>query len=325
MPKLHEPHMFCGVDLVETEEGTTMSMDTFIRERIREFSCKGKSTDLLSDEQRSGMRACVGCIRWLSRVSLRIGYELSQASQYVGNKGATICDANRLNKLVRWIHSDPPRLFLPRLPADVPIKLVIVCDAGDPPDGPIFKGRWNAAFCVGYCPDVSEERDYSSIEKVQNERGFVPIYWKAGTTRRVASSSYDGESLTCMEALDVGLAVQALEDEVSHDICPTLFQRVTHDMHHTTTKTPMELDTDAKDFVTATRSLVPPPGFTKRRKSDVYDVQELRRLKFLRKVRHIRGVTNPLDAGTKRMSTHSQTMKRLINMEKYGKYSADVG
>ena len=84
----------------------------------------------------------------------------------------------------------------------------------------------------------------------------------------------------------------------------------------------IEGHTDSNDLVTASRSLTYPRGFEKRRKSDIADIQQLQALGRMRDVVKIRGVTNPTNAGTKKLSFEDPTMARLRNMQ-CGFYTPD--
>ena len=85
---------------------------------------------------------------------------------------------------------------------------------------------------------------------------------------------------------------------------------------------PIEGHTDSNDLVIASRSLVYPKGMEKRRKSDIADIQQLQSMGRMRAVVKIRGVTNPANAGTKKLSFEEPTMQRLRNMQR-GFYTPD--
>ena len=87
---------------------------------------------------------------------------------------------------------------------------------------------------------------------------------------------------------------------------------------------PIEGHTDSNDLVTASRSLVYAKGMQKRRKGDVADIQQLQDLGRLRELVKIKGISNPMDAGTKVMTFESQTMCRLRSLQS-GWHTPDCG
>ena len=87
---------------------------------------------------------------------------------------------------------------------------------------------------------------------------------------------------------------------------------------------PIEGHTDSNDLVTASRSLVYAKGMQKRRKGDVADIQQLQELGRLRELVKIKGISNPMDAGTKTMTFESQTMHRLRSLQ-HGWYTPECG
>ena len=240
---------------------------------------------------------------------------------------------NRLNKLVRILKRTPPVLMLPRLNKDLPLHAISIGDAGEPQDDAIFRGKWHGSYCVGISNRVAEESPYNPLEHPKNQRPFCPIIWHSGLTRRVANASFDGEALISVEASDAGLAVQAHLEEVECGVRQTLLDRRMTGAGYLERRRPtndamdivtLDLDCDANDVVTAARSIVPLRGFSKRRKGDMYDLRELLELRYLRRINKIKGKTNPLDAGTKRLAWECPTMTRLLHLQ-HGRYTADYG
>ncbi len=84
----------------------------------------------------------------------------------------------------------------------------------------------------------------------------------------------------------------------------------------------IEGHTDSNDLVKASKSLVYARGFHKRRKTDVFYIQDLQELGKLRTIRKIVGTNNPTDAGTKRQSFETVHYSRLRSMAA-GWYSGD--
>ena len=76
-------------------------------------------------------------------------------------------------------------------------------------------------------------------------------------------------------------------------------------------------------MVRATDSIIMKKGLSKRRKTDVFDVQDLKLLQLLKKLRKIVGTTNPADAGTKSQSYESAPHARLRKIAE-GRYTPDT-
>ena len=219
-------------------------------------------------------------------------------------------------------------VFLPKLDPG-PLKITLVTDSGEPPDDPTFRGRWQGCVLVGVQNDHENAQNewWSKGDHHSDADLFGLLYWRMGLTRRASNSSYDGESNTFIEGMDVSLAIQELVDEFEHGVKPTLWQRHTmHDNHELNETDPetvqIEGHTDARDLVDATDSAVYPHGFTKRRKTDIFDVQDLQAMGKAKRLQKIFGLTNPADAGTKKQSWESAPFHRLRSMCQ-GFYSAD--
>ena len=84
----------------------------------------------------------------------------------------------------------------------------------------------------------------------------------------------------------------------------------------------IEIHTDSKDLVDASHSLLYTRSMHKRRRTDVFDLQDLQSLGKLLPLRKIVGDTNPADAGTKRQSFESMPYTRL-RLLLTGWYSGD--
>ena len=203
-------------------------------------------------------------------------------------------------------------LFLPRLPETSGLKVVEICDAGEAPNDEIFKGRWNGCFAIGVSP--ADAPDYDQWTQGSTVP-FSMIQFAMKTTRRVSSSSFDGEACTFVEATDSALAVAHAVEEYEFGIRPSLWQRyLTGSREEDAQVIPIEGFSDSKDWTEACRSLVYPKGLEKRRKADVADIQELQELRRLLPIQKIDGKYNPVDAGTKKKNFESAEMQRLRDL-----------
>jgi hypothetical protein len=95
------------------------------------------------------------------------------------------------------------------------------------------------------------------------------------------------------------------------------------------TKTPIIIDTDAKDSVERIYSLKDSLTVSKRRRVDVSDMQEMLYFSDVSEFRHICGSTNPMDCLTKKYGKYGQSKlkacyKRFLEIIYEGKYVADI-
>ena len=330
---------FTGLEIHETDEGVRISQFQYIEKKLAPVPLSQKRSRQqqapITEEERSDARSCAGALRWVHRTVMEPGYELNRLSSWIGSDNCTVAQIIRLNKVVNYIkrgrrpHDAPPEaavqssLFLPRLDMETTIKVVMVCDAGDPKDDGQYRGKWQGSVCIGICNDYDCGMSNWQGEDVDP---FGCVYWKMSLTRRTCNSSYDGESNVFVEGLDVGLSVQELAEEYEFGVRPSLWER--HITRHMAEEpegiVPIEGHTDSNDLVTASRSLVYAKGMQKRRKGDVADIQQLQELGRLRELVKIKGISNPMDAGTKTMTFESQTMSRLRSLQN-GWYTPDCG
>jgi hypothetical protein len=325
-----EKTIFLGYEISENDDGLRLSQDAFCKAKLKEVdTCKKSHNTLITEEQRSKMRKLIGCLRWVHRIDMTIGYVLSRSSSWVASPHCRVQHLNDLNKIVRRCLRDLPFMLIPRLDADLPLHEVGVCDAGEPPEDEIFRGRWQSSFVVLVGERYDHTVAYVPGQDPLLQKRMCPIIWHFGLTRRVSSSSFDGETLTAVECADACLAVQAhLEESLTGDV-ETLLDRRRRDLKtvaspRTGMKTvTLDIDTDCNDLVTGVVNLVPLKGWSKRRKTDIFDFKELIDLKYLRRIRKIKGPTNPVDACSKRVTWNSVTMKRLVELNRFGRYTSD--
>jgi len=320
---------FCGYEIEVRENSIKLRQNNFVKGQLTavEFPKKVNSNRFLTPDEVSAFRKTIGQLRWVHRVDISIGYELARASSWVSNEECTVGHVLRLNKIVRGLKSQPPVLVIPKLDKNQPLHLIAVADAGEPPDDAVYRGRWHGCFSIGLTnrPPIDEV----SLENIKTIP-FVPLLWHSGLTRRVASSSFDGEALTGVEAVDAGVAIQAhMEESLTGQRTTLLDKRMEKCMektpgHEGENDVTLDLHSDSNDLVQCVRSIVPVRGFNKRRKCDVYDLRELLDLKILRRVLKIQGKTNPMDAGTKRLAPTAITMQLCRALQK-GLYTPDYG
>jgi hypothetical protein len=248
-----------------------------------------------------------------------VSYDIARLSQAMSSEHAVVDHITRMHKVKRYIKSNldvPERqdrisVFLPRLLGTIAVG--VVCDSAEPKNDQFFRGRWHNSYAVGFI-DVMEG----------NEIPFAGMVFRSGLGRRVAASSFDGETVCTCEALDVALNVSLLVEEMEFGLQPSIADLMLLKRHGVRATFDCEgmvkicVWTDALDTVQASESLTMPKDIGKRRKSDIMGIRELRQEGWLEKLRHLAGKVNPCDAGTKRMSFETLTMRSLRRLSGTG-------
>ncbi len=325
---------FAGVESVETVECLKLNQHAYIKHKLKGIemsSARAKQRSSKATEEERGMlRTTVGQLRWVHKTILDYGYDLSRLSSWMSSDELTVDHLVRANKVVGYVKAGRPvevqwgqekefelqGIVLPRLDGAGELKVVAIGDAGEPKNDAIYRGKWQSAYAIGIAED----------DAAQDSGRYGPVYWKMGVTRRVANSSYDGESLVGLEAVDVGLCVSDLCAEFAHGPRLTLYESHAAGMplEDPDRVVPLELHTDSKDLVDATTSITYTRGMEKRRRGDVFDLQDLQEHGRLKEIVKIKGTTNPLDAGTKKMTFEATTMYQLRSLAG-GEYRPDLG
>jgi hypothetical protein len=157
---------------------------------------------------------------------------------------------------------------------------------------------------------------------------FAPVFIKSGHLTRVAHSSFDGETLVGIEGVDVSLSVALLVEEFLHGVRPSLWDRKLAQLEGIELSSelmiPIEQHTDAKDLVDRVKKITFDPKMSKRRKTDIFDYQELEDLGIMRPLIKITGPDNPVDCLTKAMPFDSKGFARLLELVRDGVYEIRV-
>ena len=259
------------------------------------------------------MRSVLGSVRWAHKTVIDVAYDLNRLSTWVTMPECQISEVNRLNKIVRCMrdghkengNSKPQHasLFIPKLEKDQTFKITFIVDAGEPKNDALYRGKWMGMQCIGFQADD---------EEATNVNEFGLLHHRAGLTRRVSNSSLDGETNSFIEGLDVALSCALLFEELEYGVRTSIWEKKVLGLRDDDgCAIACEGHTDSDDLVKASTSLVYAGQLSKRRRADVYDIQELQQRHVLRPLKKIAGLLNPTDAGTKAQSYQSQTMKRL--------------
>jgi hypothetical protein len=241
----------------------------------------------------------------------------------MSSEDCCVDDLKKMNRLVRILRNgmwnkdkkamEKPFVWLPRLDHDKGVKVVIIVDAAEQKGERGYDARWMGGITVGLMED-----DWHTSDK------FAPVYFRAGKCKRVAHSSFDGETLAGIEGLDVGLSIAILVEEFISGVRPGFFDRKLAaldgiDLEPELT-IPVEEHTDSQDLVDRVRKITFDTKITKRRKGDIADYQELIDLGVLKPLVKIAGSGNPVDPMTKYFNYDSWAHERLADIMRRGKY-----
>ena len=267
----------------------------------------------------------------MHKTAPEIGHLLSKASSAQGREDCTVADIHKANRAVRACkhgtirphlgkpnEREKPYVFLPKLSKDSELKTVIIVDAAEPKGNPMWHtGQWFGGILIGLMED-----DWNF------EGPFATVFHRAGPTTRVAHSSFDGETLTGIEGLDIGLSIAYHVEEYQYGLRPSLWQRKQMELDGIDPAPrgviPIELHSDSDDLVKRTRRMTFDPGMNKRRKTDVCDFQECIEYGELRPITKIAGPHNPIDFVTKERALGGYECSRLLDLVRGGHYEVKV-
>ena len=218
-------------------------------------------------------------------------------------------------------------MFFPRLSKSRPIKVTQISDAGQPSKDGNFRGKWQGGIGIGAQELHTDNTIYNDVNFVDDACKYACIHVSSGLTARTAHSSFDGETVTAIQAADISLAVALMLEELQFGLRPTLLERLAFDMagirhgyEESLCFVPVDVHTDCEDLVKVSESLTFKADMHKRRKPDVFDLRELLDLGLVREMKHIEGRFNPLDAISKRVSKDCLTMIRFRELFQQGRY-----
>jgi hypothetical protein len=239
-------------------------------------------------------------------------------------------DILRLNKLVRHLKDERHkfRVKLRRLKGEGRVKVVVITDAGEGEQHPEDWTRAQAGRLVGLMEEGDDECRFSVAE------------WKSTKCVRVTHSSFDGETVAAVQAVDAGLAVALLVEEFEHGVLRSRKQRMYDQLQGrsvTRAKVQVEmctpgkkLDTqcelygDAQSLIDKVHSRRLDVKLAKRRKQDVSDLKECVELEELKRLKKVDGKRNCVDALTKGRARTKVTMECLVDVLSTGRYVAPV-
>ena len=144
------------------------------------------------------------------------------------------------------------------------------------------------------------------------------IAWRCGKLPRVSHSSFDGETIEAVDALDGTTGISLFIDEGLFGQRPTMLERKEAQLEgwdamagRKDFNVQVLAHTDAKCLTSRVESVTLDQGMRKARKTDISDLKDSVERGLLEDLVHIAGPYNPVDALTKSASRTTKTMERL--------------
>jgi len=314
-----------GLSWLLTSEGTYLSQRAYIERKLKpidvtkiqskDFSEAGsiKEGTPLYREYRNRL----GGLIWIEKTRLEYSFDISILASSL--KILSMVQIRHINTILKdAIDTKHKCLFLPKLPGDM--------------KDYFLQGITDASVANRHDEASQGARIIGVMSKHSTKICCVDC--SSRKVRRVNSSSFDSELLTLVEALDVGIVIGLLLEELCHGTRPSLTDKILLEcdgiqLDRESCKSTLVLHTDSKDSVERIYSLKSTGDVSKRRRIDISDVQETLVHKDLAEVQHICGSTNPLDVLTKRygtggLSKMKATYQRFLSILYDGQYIADL-
>jgi len=307
--------MFTGTRYCETSEGLEYHQKEYVDEKIEELKLTkddhGHRDQPASADQLAMFRTGLGKCAWTTH---NWRYEfLAETCRLQGCvQELVVGELFMLNKLIRIMKRTGKSCFVPRLSesGDVFVQVIVDGGGGDQATSDFKKGQSGILIGIG----------------VGGHDELAVVHVKSARARRVTHDSFDVETVTAVDGVDVGLCVAGLIEEFYSGPLPDLKSRVLQrlgqadgDVQVQRTHVPVLVDTDCLSLVANVRAPKVVRRLSKRRAIDVSDMRECVRLGELQ-VRAIQGTTNPMDAATKALEKTAHTRRILVDLLSTGIY-----
>ena len=207
---------------------------------------------------------------------------------------------------------------VPRLKKGAKVKVVVIVDAGEGEQEVEVWTKAQGGRLIGLMED----------EGSPEPGNFALVDWRSGKLVRVTHSSFDGETVAGVEAVDAGLCICMLVEEFQHGILPPMREKLMMKMEGCELerpKVPVEMHTDANCLVKRVETLGMDSSMSKRRKQDVPDLKECRAKGDMLPLVKIQGQWNPVDPLTKVASRTEKTTRELRRLLATGWYEPPLG
>jgi len=312
---------FVGERYTELAECVLIDQEQYVEGKLGEVVFDGpkrwktRDADCTSAELHD-FRSRAMSLAWVTcRTRPEIQYESSVAATRFNN--LHVHDVLRLNKAIRIV-KDPRwryRLRIPKLQKLKGFRVVIAADAGE---GELKNNDWTKAQggrVIGVMNDG-----------MVGDGGAMAIAdVRSGKLKRVTHASFDAETVNAIESVDVALGVVELIREWQVSVRPGRAASMhawldTNEWPDEHGYVDMELHTDCRDLVDNVEAEVVTKQLTKRRRIDVADLRELRKLGQLRRLLHVDGDYIHPDPLTKYRTLAKRTMGRLVDLLRTSHY-----
>ena len=192
---------YIGLDVKETDAGTTVSQDFYISTLVEihiTSSRKMRKHDALTKDEEKQLRAVIGQLNWIATQSRPdLSFQVLELSTV--NKFAKVEHLIQANKLIKKLKSEPCKIFFPRLGNLKNLEILLYNDASyaNLPDGTSSTG--------------------GRIVWLRGENGnCCPISWSSTKIKRVVRSTLAAEALSLAEGCESAFLVGSLLTELIH-------------------------------------------------------------------------------------------------------------
>ena len=316
--KLGTPIEFTGMSFTETEFGETIDQNVYISNKLENVDLT-KFRHMSSDDQLAPADAktygtCVGRLIWLLPTQVKFSYEISFLSRF--RAYPRVKHMKRIAELIKAIKKDPQYIFLPKLSALGPIKIITVVDAGageeaDPP----LKTRDHQ--CVAILMAGPSDPNATAIPPGSPVKVGI-LSWQSCGVSRVSHASFDFEAISAVSSLDYTFNVKEIVGEVVNGPCPYIRQKAER-LAWRAALPSCELHSDSMGLVKSVRLGVT-QGLASRRRRDISDLRDCMSCGDLEVMIHVDGKTNPVDVGTKSLSRTQEGLKETLKIVNEGFY-----
>jgi hypothetical protein len=322
------PTDMVGLTWLTNERGTYLNQQNYVNTKLKpidlvsfpdhakQFSKSGSiAPNGAGSRLYRKFRKRLGQLIWLEKTRIEFSFDVSILASLI--KCLSLAEIHYINDIISTVTQTKEQcLFLPRLPPGR-IQVHTVMDAS-----------------LASRVDHSSQGARAVGITVPGSDKFSPVEVSSRRVRRTGSSSFDVELLTLVDSADMSIIVGLVIEELMYNVRPSLAQRIMFEMEGVScnlqsSKTPIIIDTDAKDSVERIYSLKDSINVSKRRRIDIADMQELLVFNDVTEFRHICGSTNPMDCLTKKygkfgLSKNKASYKRFLDLLYNGEYLADI-
>ena len=172
---------YIGLDVKETNGGTTVSQDSYISTLVEIHitpSRKMRKYDDLTKEEEKELKTVIGQLNWIAtQCRPDLSFQVLELSTI--NKFAKVEQLIQANKLIRKLKSEPCKIFFPRLGNLKKLKIFLYNDAS-----------------YANLPDGTSSTGGRIVWLVGDNGNCCPISWSSTKIKRVVRSTLAAEALS---------------------------------------------------------------------------------------------------------------------------------